>query len=206
MLGPRTIIQFVAAGILPNIGAIWNRRIVSDNLDPWFNSLSQPWWNPPNWVFGPVWVVLYTAMGIASFLAYREVSKSIEGWDREAYSALALYLVQLAFNWAWVPIFFGLHSLKWVRNLQRPARTINFLHIHQSIDNTWKLFDFVFQSFIEGLALLISAVLCGIVFFRIHRVAGCIFIPYVAWLIYASALNYALYSLNTWWYEVSVRV
>lgn len=114
MFSFKELLKVIAAIIFPNIGSIWGRRIVANNLDPWFHSLSQPWWNPPDWIFAPVWVAIYCSIGIASYLVYREVSVSIEGWDREAQSALFLYLIQLAFNWAWVPIFFGLHSLKWV--------------------------------------------------------------------------------------------
>lgn len=117
MFSIKELIKFVAAVIFPNIGTIWGKRIVFDNLDPWYRSLIQPTWNPPAWVFGPVWTTIYCSIGIASYLVYREVTISAEGRDRSARSALILYVVQMAFNWAWVPIFFGLHSLKWVGSM-----------------------------------------------------------------------------------------
>lgn len=104
----------VAIIIIPNIGSIWGGIIVRDNLDPWYHSLNRPSWNPPAWVFSPVWAAIYCSIGIASYLVYRQTTSSTKGWDRDARLALILYIVQMIFNWAWVPIFFGMHSLKWV--------------------------------------------------------------------------------------------
>ncbi|HEX5398105.1 MAG TPA: TspO/MBR family protein [Verrucomicrobiae bacterium] len=69
----------------------------------WYASLNKPAWNPPGWVFGPVWTVLYTMMAVAAWLV----------WKRGGFIAqrrpLTLFLVQLALNAAWTPLFFGLH-------------------------------------------------------------------------------------------------
>lgn len=69
----------------------------------WYGSLKKPTWNPPNWIFGPVWSALYTMMAVAAWLV----------WKRGGFMAqrkpLTLFLVQLALNAAWTPLFFGLH-------------------------------------------------------------------------------------------------
>lgn len=70
----------------------------------WYPTLRKPTWNPPSWVFGPVWTALYLAMAIAAWLVWRRV-----GW-RGASGALALFGVQLALNAAWSPLFFGLRN------------------------------------------------------------------------------------------------
>ncbi len=71
--------------------------------DAWYAGLKKPSWNPPNWIFGPVWTVLYTMMAVAVWLV----------WQRGGFAAqrhaLVLFLVQLALNAAWTPLFFGLH-------------------------------------------------------------------------------------------------
>jgi translocator protein len=68
----------------------------------WYAALAKPSWNPPSWLFGPVWSALYTMMAVAAWLV----------WKRGGFAAqrrpLALFLTQLALNAAWSPLFFGL--------------------------------------------------------------------------------------------------
>lgn len=68
----------------------------------WYASLNKPSWSPPGWIFGPVWTALYTMMAVAAWLV----------WKRGGFAAqrrpLSLFLVQLALNAAWTPLFFGL--------------------------------------------------------------------------------------------------
>jgi translocator protein len=74
------------------------------NSGGWYATLAKPAWNPPGWIFGPVWTVLYALMGMAAWLVWRR-----GGWRAQCLP-LALFLVQLALNAAWTPLFFGLHS------------------------------------------------------------------------------------------------
>ncbi|HEY1049143.1 MAG TPA: TspO/MBR family protein [Prosthecobacter sp.] len=68
----------------------------------WYDSLQKPSWNPPAWLFGPVWGALYTFMAIAAWLVWLH-----KGLARP----LHLYMGQLAVNAAWTPVFFGLHRI-----------------------------------------------------------------------------------------------
>lgn len=71
----------------------------------WYAELAKPAWNPPGWIFGPVWTALYTTMAVAAWQVWRH------GGFAAHRRALVLYLVQLALNAAWTPLFFGLHFL-----------------------------------------------------------------------------------------------
>ena len=73
----------------------------------WYAALHKPPWNPPGWIFGPVWTVLYTLMAVAAWLVWRR-----GGW-RTQRGPLGLYLVQLGLNAAWSPLFFGLQQPGW---------------------------------------------------------------------------------------------
>jgi tryptophan-rich sensory protein len=73
--------------------------------DGWYEALNKPSWTPPPWVFGPIWTILYFAMGIAAWLVF--VSG---GWSRHS-SALLLFITQLIFNGVWSLIFFGAHKI-----------------------------------------------------------------------------------------------
>ena len=69
----------------------------------WYATLKKPSWNPPGWIFGPVWSAIYTMMAVAAWLV----------WKRGGFIAqrrpLAQFLAQLVLNAAWTPLFFGLH-------------------------------------------------------------------------------------------------
>ena len=69
----------------------------------WYARLVKPSWNPPSWLFGPVWSVLYAMMAVAAWLVWRE-----GGWTGQKW-ALSLYLIQWVLNALWTPIFFGMH-------------------------------------------------------------------------------------------------
>lgn len=72
-------------------------------VDGWYAALAKPAWNPPNWVFGPVWTLLYGMMAVAAWLVWQR-----GGW-RAQRRPLGLYLLQWLLNAAWTPLFFGLH-------------------------------------------------------------------------------------------------
>ena len=72
-----------------------------------YGQLAQPDWAPPGWVFGPVWTVLYTLMGVAAWLVWRS------GGLRENQTALGLFIGQLALNALWSWLFFSWHLGGW---------------------------------------------------------------------------------------------
>jgi translocator protein len=73
--------------------------------DAWYARLTKPSWNPPNWLFGPVWTVLYILMASAAWLVWRKYG--IAG----ALLPLAFFVLQLALNSAWSWLFFGRHRI-----------------------------------------------------------------------------------------------
>jgi len=76
--------------------------------DAWFQSLEKPFFNPPNWVFAPVWTVLYILIAISAWLVWRP-----KGFHGSARFPLVLFLIQLVMNGAWSWLFFGKHRIDW---------------------------------------------------------------------------------------------
>ena len=74
---------------------------VSAATSTWYHDLFKPSWSPPNWLFGPVWTVLYLLMAVAAWMVWRT-----GGFVANRLS-LSCFIVQLILNAAWTPIFFG---------------------------------------------------------------------------------------------------
>ena len=120
----------------------------------WYDSLNKPDWNPPGWVFGPVWSTLYTLMAVAAWLVWKR------GGFQDQRKPLTWFIAQLILNAAWSPLFFGLHE---------PG--IAFCEI-----------------------LLLWAAIAGTIraFYPVSRPAACLLIPYLAWVSFATILNFTL--------------
>lgn len=95
----KLIISLALPQLLGGLGAFFTLSSVNS----WFVTLVKPSWNPPSWLFGPVWTLLYVLMGIACYLIWK--SK-----DPQKNPLLKLYAVQLILNALWSPAFFGMRS------------------------------------------------------------------------------------------------
>ncbi len=126
----------------------------------WYAALEKPVFNPPGWVFAPVWTVLYILIGIAGARVFLNRSMPLP----RAAAIRGLWIGLLALNFMWTPLFFG---------LQWPAVAL-------------------------GVVALLFA---GIVAFIIacwsrDRTAAWLFVPYAAWIGFATVLNAAIVVLN----------
>lgn len=80
----------------------------SSGVNGWYATANKPWFNPPNWIFAPVWTVLYIMMGIALYLVWKSgAEKTIKQ------TAIILFAVQLTLNFFWSFIFFKLQLPGW---------------------------------------------------------------------------------------------
>ena len=132
--------------------------VTATSVGDWYAALEKPAFNPPDWVFAPVWTVLYLMMAVAGWRVWRRAG------FRGARIALALFAAQLALNLAWSLLFFGLRRI-----------------------------DLALVEIVVLLAVILSTT---VVFWRIDRLAGWLFVPYAAWVAYAVVLNGSLWELN----------
>lgn len=124
----------------------------------WYAALKKPSWNPPNWIFGPVWSALYTMMAVAAWLVWRRGGFWVNRLP------LSLFLTQLLLNALWSWLFFG---------LKNPALAFGEIVL---------------------LWLGIGAPLLA--FWPRQRAAAWLLVPYLAWVGFASGLNFTLWQLN----------
>lgn len=146
------ILASQAAGF---IGALFT----TPAIESWYLTITKPEWNPPGWVFGPVWFILYTLMGIALYLAWHQGLHS-----KRSRFAFWFFFVHLGINALWSIVFFGMHNI--------------------------------------ALALGVIALLWGmiatlaILFWKIDKRAAYLLLPYLAWVSFATYLNYSIWLLN----------
>jgi translocator protein len=94
----------VSVGITFLASAIGSTATMN-NISTWYSGLDKPFFTPPNWLFGPVWTILYLLIGVSLYLVWTARS------DRSKVLAYAAYAVQLVLNTAWSIVFFGLHQV-----------------------------------------------------------------------------------------------
>lgn len=140
------IISVVGAGLL--IGA--------NNIPgEWYRALEKPPFNPPDWIFAPVWSILYVLIGIVGARTWLVQRRSM---------AMRLWFAQLVLNFAWSPAFFG-----------------------------WQDPD---AALIIVIGLLVSVAIFTAATWKTDRVSAILFLPYLAWVAFATALNASISYLN----------
>ena len=78
--------------------------VSSASVSQWYSHLNKPSWNPPSWVFGPVWTLLYLLMAVCVWLIWRRVGFAQAG------GAYTLFAIQLGLNFMWSILFFRMHN------------------------------------------------------------------------------------------------
>ena len=121
----------------------------------WYESLDKPPFNPPNWIFGPVWFALYVLIAIAGWRTFLSEPNGM---------GMKLWYGQMALNWLWSPTWFALH---WI----------------------WPAFVVI----IGILALILAFIVNR---WRVDKVSAWLFVPYAAWVAFASLLNLSIAILN----------
>lgn len=121
----------------------------------WYAALNKPWFNPPNWIFAPVWTLLYVLIAFAGW----------RSWEQDRSSPRTrLWFVQMGLNFLWSPTFFAMQQL-------------------------WLAFAII--------VLLLTAILAFIrQSWSTDQAAAAAFLPYAAWVAFATLLNLSLAVMN----------
>lgn len=160
------VIALILAVALPLVLGGAGGVVTAAAIPGWYAELSKPSWNPPSWVFGPVWTTLYLLMGVASWRVWK--SQLLAGARPRAQqrvrSALVTYSGQLALNAVWSPVFFGL----------------------KRIDLALVVIVLLLVAIIETIRR----------FAQLDRPAAAMLLPYLSWVSFATILNATLQLLN----------
>lgn len=94
--------RLIASLVICQLAGIIGSIFTAPAIPEWYASLEKPAFNPPNWIFSPVWIFLYLLMGVTLYILWQNWPK------KEAKTALFFFAIQLVLNALWSVIFFGL--------------------------------------------------------------------------------------------------
>lgn len=140
-----------------SIGAITGIA-TSSGVNNWYVILNKPVFNPPNYLFGPVWALLYVLMGVSFYLILQSGNSIFKR------RAIIIFFIQLFLNFSWSFLFFK--------------------------------FQLVGVALIEIIFIWASIIIMIFTFYKIHKTASCLQIPYFLWVSFASVLNGSIWILN----------
>lgn len=155
------LMLMVAIPIAVGFGA---GQLTSEETDGWFEQASQAPWQPPDWLFSPVWTALYLVMGVAAWLVWRERRRV------NARPALWVFVIQLVLNSIWSPLFFAGFPIWGTAAL-------------------WAAMVLI-------VVLIVMIAVTIRLFWPISRLAAILLLPYIAWVLYASTLNFYVALMN----------
>lgn len=176
------ILKFIVAVVVSEsagvIGAVFTVLAVSS----WYAGLAKPALNPPAWVFGPVWTVLYFLMGVSLYLAWKndwKVKNHILEGKRKAWNHLSERL--------------------WTGSWQK-ENAIGIFGTQLFLNVLWSIMFFYLKSpglaFFEILALWFAILHTIANFYRISKASAYLLLPYIIWVSFAAYLNCAIWLLN----------
>ena len=148
-----TLVAITVAVVVGLIGGL------STDIGPWYRDLKKPWFQPPDWAFGPAWTIIYAATGTAAVIAWRHAAE-----DSQRTLILIAFLINALLNVAWSVIFF---------TFKRPDLAL-----------------------IEVSVLWLSIVALIYIVWPHSKTAAYLLLIYLAWVTFASALNFATVKLN----------
>ncbi len=96
--------------VVPQLAGIIGSLFTVSAVPLWYATLHKPSFNPPNWIFGPTWIILYLLMGISVYLIWAINNKTVNTQKRYIKTSLKFFWVHLGFNALWSIIFFGLQN------------------------------------------------------------------------------------------------
>lgn len=102
----KNIVLLLFCIFLCQLAGVIGSYFTINSIPTWYASLNKPSLNPPNWIFGPVWISLYTLMGISLFITWKN-RKRLKGIK----STMTIFFLQLLLNTLWSIVFFGMHNI-----------------------------------------------------------------------------------------------
>ncbi len=176
------IFKLVVSIIICETAGVIGSFFTISEINTWYSLLKKPSFNPPDWIFGPVWTTIYILMGISLYLVWekkfipvKEINiKNKKPWQKisekflsgkwQQLNIILIFAVQLILNIAWSVIFFGWHN---------PG-----------------------VAFFALIMLWVAILFTIINFGRVSKISAILLIPYILWVSFAGFLNFIIWVIN----------
>jgi tryptophan-rich sensory protein len=175
----KLLLSIIICELAGVIGAVFTGPV---SIGSWYKNLNKPFFNPPGWIFGPVWTAIFILMGISLYLVWSKkwspknkiksgkvkVLNSLSekflfgSWQKA--NIILIFILQLVLNVLWSVIFFGMHS--------------------------------VGLAFFELLMLWFAIVFLIVNFYRVSKTSAWLLVPYILWVTFAGILNLVIFLIN----------
>ena len=96
-------LSFILFGLITYSASVIGGLVTVSFKEPWYSLINKPTFNPPSWVFAPVWTTLYLMMTIAIWLFWHSRNRDM--------NTIYIYFIHIVFNATWSIVFFGLHQI-----------------------------------------------------------------------------------------------
>jgi len=177
----KKIVKFIISILICQGAGLLGSVFTAPAISTWYGALQKPSFNPPNWVFAPVWTALFFLMGVSLYLVWVNnwtveipADRPRKIWNRfserlwlgswREENAMAIFALQLVLNILWSIIFFG---------LKLPG-----------------------LAFFEILMLWFAILYTIVNFYRISKPASYLLLPYILWVTFAGFLNFTIWMMN----------
>ncbi len=176
------LLKLITSIIICELAGLVGAIFTTSEIKSWYKGLNKPFFSPPNWVFGPVWTIIFILMGISLYLVWlkkwkvenelriknrgtwNKLSRKFFSGSWQKANIILIFSIQLLLNILWSVIFFRNHS--------------------------------VGLAFFELLMLWFAILFTIVNFYRVSKTAAFLLIPYILWVSFAGALNLVIFLIN----------
>ena len=174
-------LKLIQCIIICELAGVFGSVFTTPAINGWYSTINKPSFNPPNWIFGPVWTILFILMGISLYLVWEKkwqaknvLTKNTKTWNEwsqnlwtgkwSKINIILIFSTQLILNVLWSIVFFGMQSSE--------------------------------KAFAVVLCLWVAILFTILNFYRVSKLAAYLLIPYLLWVSFAGVLNLFIVILN----------
>jgi len=188
------IIKLAISIIICELAGVVGSTFTTPAIGNWFKDLNKPSFNPPNWVFGPVWSILFLLIGISLYIVWDKKWKV----ENEIIDLIKIEKIKKIKNSILRDIY-SVHRKLWSGSWQK-LNIVSIFFIQLGLNVRWSMVFFgehsVGSAFFVLLMLWFAILFTIVNFYRVSKLAAYLLLPYILWVTYAGVLSYFFWILN----------